>query len=450
MAKTKSPKRQQNLLKYFAVSSQEERLQLSQDLPEASSSTSSNQPSKVQKKTEVPHSRKKVPVIFESDEEDVDQGDDTMEEVIPRRRKKLRLIVESSDEESVEAPVNLVSEGAASDQDEDMDDDLDFLDTSDILQKRTRGKRVDKYAENLKRLKDRKSRSALYDTVEDGPIESFVTSKHRPVIVPSSGSEDDNDEEGDSDDDDDFVVDDDIVDGKKVDKPVVKTSLPAEFSAQKSMSFRRQMDFYIQSLIELVLDPAFDIPSNDKYAVANETIKRRVQAYRDSMTTSDVWLPEFKSDLDKYTNWARFQGYVYDGTILCGACRANKPASRKIHLFSDDILDSETYYLGSECSKKAFMYHALKHFRTHMYQKVRNLVNDKRYNADTAQEVFDNLLQTGQVRKLRRNITNLLSNVVVKYNPRGQRTGVVEDDSDSSDDDFDDGSDSRAYGEDMY
>lgn len=90
-----------------------------------------------------------MPVIFESDEEDVDQGDDTMEEVIPRRRKKLRLIVESSDEESVEAPVNLVSEGAASgtdkefnvlfiaanvyfgkDQDEDMDDDLDFLDTS--------------------------------------------------------------------------------------------------------------------------------------------------------------------------------------------------------------------------------------------------------------------------------------------------------------------------------
>ncbi|KAG1090800.1 hypothetical protein G6F42_019597 [Rhizopus arrhizus] len=195
------------------------------------------------------------------------------------------------------------------------------------------------------------------------------------------------------------------------------------------MSFRRQIDFYIQSLIELVLDPAFDIPSNDKYAVANETIKRRVQAYRDSMTTSDVWLPEFKSDLDKYTNWARFQGYVYDGAILCGACRANKPASRKIHLFSDDILDSET---------------------THMYQKVRNLVNDKRYNADTAQEVFDNLLQTGQVRKLRRNITNLLSNVVVKYNPRGQRTGVVEDDSDSSDDDFDDGSDSRVYGEDMY
>ena len=76
----------------------------------------------------------------------------------------------------------------------------------------------------------------MYDTVEDGPIESFVTS--RPVIVPSSGSEDDNDEEGDSDDDDDFVVDDDIVDGKKVDKPVVKTSLPGtpvDFAANSHM-----------------------------------------------------------------------------------------------------------------------------------------------------------------------------------------------------------------------
>lgn len=44
--------------------------------------------------------KKKAPVIFDSDEEDIDQDEDTIAETIPHRRKKLkRLIVESSDEE---------------------------------------------------------------------------------------------------------------------------------------------------------------------------------------------------------------------------------------------------------------------------------------------------------------------------------------------------------------
>ncbi|CAO3653217.1 unnamed protein product [Mucor fragilis] len=307
MTKSNSRKRQQNLLNYFKASRQEEHIEPAQHVPEASTSTSiqtnhNQQKPEAVKKGKMPIiilKKKKAPVIFDSDEEETNQDDDLAEEVIPRKRnKKRRLIVQSSDEEDdTEAPITIESEGAASD--EDMDDDLDFLDKSDILTSRTRGKRPDSYAEKLKKLKDRKSKSAQYDNVEDGPIDSFVSSKRRTVVISSSSENDEDEDEGGSgesgsSDEDDFVVDDDIVDGQKVKSPLVNASLPAEFSTAKSMSFRRQMDFYIQSLIELVLDPAFDISSDQKYALANETINKRVQAYRDSMATSDVWLPGFK------------------------------------------------------------------------------------------------------------------------------------------------------------
>ncbi|KAF1802779.1 hypothetical protein V8B55DRAFT_1483078, partial [Mucor lusitanicus] len=462
MTKPNTRKRQQNLLNYFKASTQEEHNEPIQHVSEASTSTSSqinysqqksedfkkkNLPLvviKSKKKPAIPLRKKKVPVIVVSDEEEMEQDDGMDEEVIVRKtNKKRRLIAESSDEEEeAEAPITTAPGEATSD--EDMEDDLDFLDKSDILKSRTRGKRLDSYAENLKKLRDRKLKAAQYNEVEDGPMDSFVSPRHNTVIIDTSSEsdqndngEDDEDESTSGGDEDDFVVDDDIVDGQRVQTPIVNAALPAEFSTSKAMSFGRQMDFYIQSLVELVLNPAFDISSNQKYTVANDTINKRVQAYRDSMATSDVWLPEFKGDMDKYTQWTQLHNYVYDGFDVCEACRANKPARISIKLYSDDELDFETYLIGSECSKKAFIYHELKHFRAHMYQKVRNLVSDNRYNANTSQEVFDNLLQKGHVRKLRKSITSLFSSVVLRYNPRGQRAGVVDDDSDDSSDNED-------------
>ncbi|GAN06428.1 hypothetical protein MAM1_0122c05911 [Mucor ambiguus] len=483
MTKSSGRKRQQTLMNYFKASCQEEHTEPTQHALEASTSisieTNPNQQTpevlekkkvpvviiKKKRKPAIPRRNKKMPIIIDSDEEETDQDDDMDEEVIVRKTNKRRLIVESSDEEDgAEAPITITSEEAISGTvndanmlpiiananfgkypDQDMlEDDMEFLDKSDILQSRTRGKRPGKYAESLKKLKDRKLKAAQYDNVDGGPMDSFISPKRPRLVILSptegdeDGDEDDDSSEGDSsDDEDDFIVDDDIVDGRKVEAPTVNAALPAEFSTTKSMSFKRQMDLYVQSLIELVLDPAFDISSNQKYSLANETINKRVQAYKDSMVTSDIWHPEFKIDLDKYTKWAELDNYVYDGSDVCEACRGNKPASISVRLYSDGELDFEIYNLGSECSKKAFIYHEMKHFRTHMYQKVRKLVTDRSYNDNTSQEVFENLLQKGHVRTLRQSITKLFSDVVLRYNPRGQRGGVVENDSDDSSEDED-------------
>ncbi|KAI8645726.1 hypothetical protein BD408DRAFT_411430 [Parasitella parasitica] len=315
--------------------------------------------------------------------------------------------------------------------DDDINDDLNFLDKSDILQERTRGKRVHKYTENLKKLKDRKSKLSQYDKVGGGPIETFINSR---TTVSSSEDEEDSDQT-----EDEFVVDDDIVDGIRVTNQAPHAELPAQFSKAKLMSFKRQMDVYIQYLIELILNPVFDISSQPKYVLAKDVVMKRVKGYRDSIATSDVWYPNFKDDLDSYPNWLlQTEHLASTADLVCEACRANKVASTAIKLYSDDASESETYYLGSECYRKALIYHEFKHFETHMYQKVKNLVYDRRYRANSSKDVLENLLQTNHIRTLRKSITLLFSESVNRYNPKGQRSRLDESSSssDSSQDDL--------------
>lgn len=37
-----------------------------------------------------------------------------------------------------------------------------------------------------------------------------------------------------------------------------------------------------------------NLATNSKYVMAKDVVTRRVQGYRDSIATSDVWLPNFK------------------------------------------------------------------------------------------------------------------------------------------------------------
>lgn len=59
---------------------------------------------------------------------------------------------------------------------------------------------------------------------------------------------------------------------------------------------------------------------------------------------------------------------------VCEACRSNKPASKRVQLYSDDIPSSIMINLGSECYRKASLYHRLHHFELHMYNKVKKQV----------------------------------------------------------------------------
>ncbi|KAI8075420.1 uncharacterized protein B0P05DRAFT_547444 [Gilbertella persicaria] len=252
---------------------------------------------------------------------------------------------------------------------EDIIDDLNFLDKSDILNERTRGKQVSRYSEALKKLKDRKSKLAQYEKGQKGPIDDYATKDSDMGINSVSGFDS---EEEESEEESDFVVDDDMIDGEKTAVQEAMMELPPEFSKGRVLSFKRQLEIYIEYLVRLVLNPVFDSSTSTRYDLAKKAVMKRIQGYKDSIVTSDVWLSSFKSTVDKYSKWVQTKDIVYDYAMKCEACRSNKPAGVKIIL--SDINDEQ----DSTCCKKGEMYHYFKHFASHMFAKVKTIVEEMR------------------------------------------------------------------------
>ncbi|KAI8375076.1 hypothetical protein EDC96DRAFT_541538 [Choanephora cucurbitarum] len=324
----------------------------------------------------------------------------------------------------------------------DEDETLNPIRPTNILKERTRGKQVSRFSEALSRLKDRKSRLAQYDRGERGPIEEFAVDSSEEETEDDDSDEnedDDSDENEDDDSDNGFVVDDDVIDGFRVENSKTMMELPPEFSKTRILSFKRQLMAYIEYLVELVVNPVFDPTSTARYCLAKEAVTRRVQAYRDSMVTSDVWLSSFKEALDKYSKWEEIKEPVYDIDIKCEACRTNKPASMKIALSDmNGQGNQEIFYLGSECCRKGQMYHHFKHFASHMFLKVKTIVDDIRSKHRGLQEpnaIYTQMLREGYIRKLTKDVRKSLNDIVKLYNLKGHRSRI-EDSSSSSEEEL--------------
>ncbi|KAI8979112.1 hypothetical protein BDF20DRAFT_867656 [Mycotypha africana] len=172
--------------------------------------------------------------------------------------------------------------------------------------------------------------------------------------------------------------------------------------------------------------------------MSKQVVLRRVQGYKDSMVTSDAWLPPFKEAVDKHVNWKQ-TGFIHIDSngfgLACEACRSNKPASIQITLSSNDrFSDPTVLYLGTECCRKGEMYHHFYHFQQHMYQKVKKLVDSvrRKRKESTTEAIFEHLLSKGYVYKLTKNVKKAFNDVVMIYNLQGQRARV--DDLSSSED----------------
>ena len=100
---------------------------------------------------------------------------------------------------------------------------------------------------------------------------------------------------------------------------------------------------------------------------------------------------------------------IYDIDIKCEACRTNKPASMKIALSDmNGQGDQEIFYLGSECCRKGQMYHHFKHFASHMFLKVKTIVDDIRSKHRGLQEpnaIYTQMLREGYIRKVNAHVS---------------------------------------------
>ncbi|RCI02569.1 hypothetical protein CU098_010430 [Rhizopus stolonifer] len=290
---------------------------------------------------------------------------------------------------------------------------------------------VNKYHATLKHLKNRKSKLAQYEKGQKGPIDDYATKDSDMGIDSVSGFDS---EEEESEEESDFVVDDDMIDGEKTAVQEAMMELPPEFSKGRVLSFKRQLEIYIEYLVRLVLNPVFDSSTSTRYDLAKKAVMKRIQGYKDSIVTSDVWLSSFKSTVDKYSKWVQTKDIVYDYAMKCEACRSNKPAGVKIILSDiNDEQDSTVLYLGTECCKKGEMYHYFKHFASHMFAKVKTIVEEMRnLGIQDPGSIHIQMLATGYIKMLTKEVRNSFNVTIRLYNLKGHKSRI--EDSSSSED----------------
>ncbi|ORE03274.1 hypothetical protein BCV72DRAFT_213573 [Rhizopus microsporus var. microsporus] len=292
------------------------------------------------------------------------------DDILPLRKhnKRKRQITideeEEEEEQTVKKTIIQIEDNSSSDTNDDDNND-DTIQDDELMF-------LDK--------SDRKSRLQKYDTSEKGPIEKYIR---------LSDEEEENEEDEEEEDEKDFVVDDDIIDGVKVSK-------------------NKQ---------------AVDMPAN-QFELAKKAVIRRIQSYKDSMVTSDVWLTEFKvtrttakkpESMDTHLNW-KFKGYLKDEDVSYDA-------------------EPVRFYLGSECYRKGQLYHKFTHFESHIYHQVKEQV--KKIQSENKEmidydDVYEALVESGYVNDLFRKVKDLFIKTTRIYNLKGERF-KIEDTSSSSD-----------------
>ncbi|KAI9277792.1 hypothetical protein BY458DRAFT_504092 [Sporodiniella umbellata] len=310
---------------------------------------------------------------------------------------------------------------------------MSFLKDSDILQKRTRGRKKSRYLESLQQLKDRKTSFDIPDEDLDGPIDKFFGH--------SQNTKNASDSELNSAEDSDFVVEDDVIDGVRISisskdrGKEERMDMPAEFSKNRVLSWSKQFGIYIEYLVAICLD--IEVESSDEYKLAKNAVVRRVESYKDSILTSDVWLSKFKHCVDLYPNWQMGEKKSDYSENLCQACKANKPAVITINLFSDEDNIGVKFDLGRECYRKAQLYHGFTHFETKIYREVEGHVNRliKKHSGlkeQVCDAICDELNGSGVIKRLFRETKQDFVKTIRIYNLKGERY-ILEDTSSSDD-----------------
>ncbi|KAI9321853.1 hypothetical protein BX666DRAFT_1906251 [Dichotomocladium elegans] len=335
-------------------------------------------------------SQKETAIAISSVSDDDEEEEDDDEEVITHRRKRKRFNERqyASSDSDVEPQVRRQQRRrlqqrpaiATEEEENDVDDlrkELDFLEENDVYEERIRSRKQSSYSKALERLRTRKLPKF---EGEEGPMDEYCVHEEDEHGYIIEDSDCDEYEDSEKSIDDDFVVDDDVIDGERMtvancqfgdekqdaEDPV----LPDVFSTASTQKFKTNFHIYAECLVH----SCFGLESRTPYFQSSvRVVDRRVQGFKDSVIASDAWRPEFKEALDTLSQWHALPRM---GSI-CQGCRQNRSATAAVILRCDeeDTKPSERVFsLGSECYKRAMVYHQLAHFRSHMDKRIRDEV----------------------------------------------------------------------------
>ncbi|KAI9831359.1 MAG: hypothetical protein M1819_005133 [Sarea resinae] len=324
----------------------------------------------------------------------------------------------------------------ASSQDlEDLEEDLDALPKSGILDSRTRGKNAplsnkkSKMQKQLERLKLRRagqlsrSSSSSERDAETGASRGIYDTESDDELR-LTGSLSDDDQKGNEitettvrpasldvngDWDDDFVVDDEDILGVPPDQTAAVLSIPIEFTRHANKRPKEYFRDAVEWMVHNKLDPAFD-RHDDLYKMAFRRLEDQVKGYASSKFMSTKWSSAFTRAIKSRPIFSAVENIQLDHN--CDACNlSGHPASWQVQLDGkpyhcdslDEVTDSEgsasedderksfnsqglslpdtdvEWFLGSSCKHNAEMAHALTHWRYHLNDWVVDYLKERGY-----------------------------------------------------------------------
>uniref|UniRef100_A0A6Q2Z135 DUF4211 domain-containing protein n=1 Tax=Esox lucius TaxID=8010 RepID=A0A6Q2Z135_ESOLU len=344
--------------------------------------------------------RRKRVLADSSSDSDSDVGTKPKRKVVPKKRIKQQSQDSDSEDESAAQKAKKVAEA-----------------------KETAAKRKQRQSKLLALSKEIKSRVPKRRGTLEDTDKTFIVAKHcndAPVPEALVGSS----EEEAADDSDslkDFIVEDTTGDKDKEMSDEKAVSLPRQFITGSQLN---HFQVVVKALMINVLDESF---LKSLYTGGDRT-KRYAQEMKASLFHFDErtilprlenlkqrsrWTDRYKERVECYPR-VRLVKIGLDGMSVCEACKLQRQCSFSVRLSGqlydvnslkeDQFMpdDTQAFDVGSVCARRTEVYHVLKHFKYHLFQHCRTVMEEEKTGEEepvkeTVKKVFAKLEERGWI-----------------------------------------------------
>ncbi|KAF9482783.1 hypothetical protein BDN70DRAFT_874567 [Pholiota conissans] len=273
----------------------------------------------------------------------------------------------------------------------------DEVDKDMILETRLRTRGKSKYQKNLERLKRRKLKLPDEESGAEPESEQSDEELTRPSRLfegskPSRNSKHDtnssDNEELTSENSSDFIVEDDNA-----------IQLPPEFSMETHQDLSHQFKKIYQFFVHIAVQPGKkraaymqkQLQDEQYFSIPLQVLRRKLSGLRDSLVSSSIWRPEFKSSLEKYPE---FELTRLDFAVpSCDACHLGGRLSTlmgrlngrrydscgfEVKPKNNEEEDGKEFYLGRFCAKRTKVFHEFSHWEYDLFQSIVREINQLR------------------------------------------------------------------------
>ncbi|KAL0994010.1 hypothetical protein UPYG_G00116720 [Umbra pygmaea] len=355
--------------------------------------------------------RRKRVLVDSSSDSDSDVGSKPKRKVIPQKRIKQQSQDSDSEEESSVQKAKKVAEA------KDTAAKRKQRQSKLLALSKEIKSRVPKRRGTLENSDDKEKGKDAEDGTGDGGDDNNDNSEDdTPDVLVGSSDEEAAD---DSDSLKDFIVEDETGDKDEEVSDDKAFSLPRQFIAGSQLDHFRVV---LKALMINVLDETFlkSLYGGDRTKRYAQEMKaslfhfdeRTILPRLENLKQRSRWTDRYKERVECYPN-VRLVKVGIHGSV-CEACALQRQCSVSVRLSGqlydlnsmqeDQFMpdDTQAFSVGSVCASRTEVYHALKHFKYHLFQHCRTVMEEEKNGEEepvkeTVKRVFTKLEQSGWI-----------------------------------------------------